>query len=185
MCIRDRVKESGPSNPLALGRVTLVGRCAATEDPAIKAAFLAKNPAARFYADFADFSVWRLSVERVRYIGGFGRMSWPEITDWRAAEPDPIAPAAQGIRDHMNDDHVDAMRLYCQAYSRSGPVSGATMTGVDRYGFEMSAETADGPRPIRVAFSQPVSSAGEVRREMVALVKAAREKLGVTPPGSH
>ena len=76
------VKESGPSNPLALGRVTLVGRCAATEDPAIKAAFLAKNPAARFYADFADFSVWRLSVERVRYIGGFGRMSWPEITDW-------------------------------------------------------------------------------------------------------
>jgi hypothetical protein len=38
----------------------------------------------------------------------------------------------------------------------------------------MSATTAEGPRPIRLAFAAPVTTADEVRREMVALVRAAR-----------
>ena len=178
------VKESGPNNPLALGRVTLVGRCApVTDADAARAAFLEKNPAAKFYADFGDFGLWRLRVERIRYIGGFGRMSWPDPADWRAADPDPIVAHADGILSHMNADHVEAMRLYCQAFSRTGPVASATMTGVDRYGFEMSAETTDGPRPIRVAFSVAAASPGDVRREMVALVKEARKKLNINPPG--
>ena len=48
------------------------------------------------------------------------------------------------------------------------------MVGVDRYGFEMSALTAEGPRPIRLAFSQPVTTATEIRQEMVALAKTVR-----------
>ncbi|MFT5686618.1 MAG: putative heme iron utilization protein, partial [Myxococcota bacterium] len=178
------VRESGPKNPLALGRVTLVGRCEPVTDPApAREAFLAKNPAAKFYADFGDFGYWRLRPERIRYIGGFGRMSWPDLDDWRGADPDPIAPHAQGILTHMNDDHAEALRLYCEAFSQSGPVEAATMTGVDRYGFEMSAQTADGPRPIRVAYSQTIATPGEVRSELVALVVAAREKLGITRAG--
>lgn len=178
------VRESGPMNPLALGRVTLVGRCEMVSEPAeAREAFLAKNPAAKFYADFGDFSYWRLRPERIRYIGGFGRMSWPDLDGWRSAQPDPIAPHAQGILTHMNEDHAEALRLYCEAFSQSGPVEQATMTGVDRYGFEMSAQTADGPRPIRVAYRQAVTTPGEVRAALVALVAEAREKLGVTPGG--
>ena len=77
----------------------------------------------------------------------------------------------------MNDDHRDAMKLYCQAFSRAGAVQDATMTGVDRYGFEMRAETAEGPRPIRVAFDAPAHDATAVRMQMVALVKRARAQL--------
>ena len=178
------VRESGPKNPLALGRVTLVGRCEPVADPSeARAVFLGKNPSAKFYADFGDFSYWRLRPERIRYIGGFGRMSWPDLDGWRAAQPDPIAPHAQGILAHMNDDHAAALRLYCEAFSESGPVEQATMTGVDRYGFEMSAQTADGPRPIRVAFRQTATTPGEVRSALVTLVAAARERLGVTSTG--
>jgi hypothetical protein len=48
------------------------------------------------------------------------------------------------------------------------------MTGVDRYGFEMSATPPEGPRPVRVAFATPVSTPEQVRAELVAIVKLAR-----------
>ncbi len=52
------------------------------------------------------------------------------------------------------------------------------MTGIDRYGFEMSAVTPDGPRPIRVAFAEQISSRGEARTALVAMLGDARAKLG-------
>ena len=51
------------------------------------------------------------------------------------------------------------------------------MTGVDRYGFEMAVETAEGARPVRVAFDTPLGGPGEVRAAMVALVRRARARL--------
>ncbi|MCH9679935.1 MAG: DUF2470 domain-containing protein [Deltaproteobacteria bacterium] len=175
------VTENGDDSPLALGRVTLVGTCAPV-DPAdaaaVGASFLARHPAAEYYADFEDFCYWRLEVTGIRYIGGFGRMSWVEPPTWNAAQADPVAAHAPGIIAHMNDDHADALRLYCEAFSKAGSVSEATMTGVDRYGFEISAHTADGPRPIRIAFDHEVADAKAVRGQMVTLVKRARQQLG-------
>ena len=171
------VAEAGPDNPLALGRVTLVGTCrpiADTDRASVRAAFLDKNPQAEFYIDFADFAFFKLRVESIRYIGGFGRMSWVNPTDWKSADPDPIAPFAGSIIEHMNDDHSDIMVLYCTVLSKAKDTTEATMVGVDRYGFEMSALTADGPRPIRLAFSAPVTNANQVREEMVALAKCVR-----------
>ena len=53
------------------------------------------------------------------------------------------------------------------------------MTGVDRYGFEMSAKTPEGPRPVRLAFAKPVSTPEEVRAALISMVKDARSKLGL------
>ena len=36
-----------------------------------RAPYLARHPYAALYADFADFSFWRLNVTHVQYIGGF------------------------------------------------------------------------------------------------------------------
>lgn len=171
------VVEPGTGDPLARGRVTLVGKAAPVlGDTRQRArdAYLAAHPGGSYYADFADFHVWRLAVEAVRYIGGFGRMSWVAASDWTAASADPLARDAAGILEHMNQDHAVVMAEYCRAFSKATDTSAATMTGIDRYGFEMSAVTEAGPRPIRVAFSQPLSSGEEVRREMVALAKRAR-----------
>src|SRR5207249_1552435 len=55
--------------------------------------------------------------------------------------------------------------------------SAASMKGIDRYGFEMSASTAAGPRPIRLAFATPVSTPEEARAALVAMVKDARSNL--------
>ena len=179
------VAEGGADDPLANGRVTLLGLCTQVDDTddanrgSARAAFLATHPNAAYYVDFGDFAFWKLRVESIRYIGGYGRMSWVEAAEWHGATPDPLAGAADGIIAHMNDDHADAMALYCKAFSRATDISAASMTGVDRYGFEMSAVTADGPRPVRLAFPESVDSPEQVRAALVAMISEARTKLGL------
>jgi putative heme iron utilization protein len=173
------VHESGATDPLANGRVTLVGRCTRLEDAAsARKAFLAVHPQAEYYVDFKDFGLFRLTVEGVRYIGGYGRMSWIELEHWRDAEVDPVASGAAPIIAHMNDDHGDALVTYARAFTRAANTEDAVMVGVDRYGFELSVATPKGRRPARIAFPEPLAAASDARHAMVALLKAAREKLG-------
>jgi putative heme iron utilization protein len=174
------VAESGAEDPLANGRVTMLGPCTPVEGNggSARSAFLAAHPNAAYYADFRDFAFWKLRVNAIRYIGGYGRMSWISQADWQAAEPDPLAASAAGAIAHMNADHADAMVLCCKAFSKATETISAKMTGVDRYGFEMSAMTPEGPRPVRVAFARPVSTPEELRAALVAMVKDARLRLG-------
>ena len=171
------VVEPGDGDPLARARVTLVGPArvvdGAEREEAL-ASMVVVHPNAARYAGFGDFHVWTLATEAVRYIGGYGRMSWVEAKDFGRATPDPLAPHAAGILAHMNADHGAALVDYCKAFSQAKDTTAATMTSVDRYGFEMSAVTADGPRPIRLPFSQPLATPDEVRGALVAMVKQAR-----------
>lgn len=177
------VAESHADDPLANGRVTLLGRCTpvqpAQRDRA-REAYLAQHPKAAYYADFKDFALWSLGVESVRYIGGYGRMSWVTASDWSSAAPDPIASDAPGILAHMNADHADALPLYCRAFSRATDTLSASMTGIDRHGFEMTALTPAGPRPIRLAFPAPIANKTDARTALVALLKQARATLAAT-----
>lgn len=171
------IAAGGEDDPLANGRITLVGDCALTTDDSVRAAYLERHRGASYYVDFKDFNFWRLEVASVRYIGGYGRMSWVDLDQWLTAEPDPIGPAAAGIIQHMNEDHADAMPLYCRAFSKATATTKAVMTSIDCYGFEMSAETEQGPRPIRIAFPQPIATKLEARTVLVALLKEARTVL--------
>lgn len=168
------------AQPLALGRVTLIGPCRAVEAADVegaRATFLAAQPDAAYYVDYKDFAFYRLDPIALRYVGGFGRMSWVTAEDYLAAEPDPLAGASAGILAHMNADHADAVLAYARAFARVADATSATMTAVDRYGFDLSAITPAGPKAARVAFEAPVATSDEVRRAMVALVKAARAML--------
>jgi putative heme iron utilization protein len=75
------VAESGAS-PLALGRVTLLGRCRPVARAEVEAGYLAVHPDAAGYLALRDFAFWRLDVETVRWVGGFGRMGWIAGADW-------------------------------------------------------------------------------------------------------
>ncbi len=163
--------------PLALGRVTLLGRCTqvgASELPSVREVFLARQPSASYYVDFKDFSFYRLEPEALRYVGGFGRMSWVAPDDYRVAEPDPLFAAGSGILKHMNDDHAEASLAYARVLAGVAEATAATMTAVDRYGFDLAVTTESGPRAARVAFDEPVSTADDVRRAMIELLKRAR-----------
>jgi putative heme iron utilization protein len=75
------------ADPLALGRVTLVGSCGRVPegDNACRKTFLDRHPEASTYAGFADFGFFRLVPDHVRYVGGFGRMSWVDAKTYAQA----------------------------------------------------------------------------------------------------
>ncbi len=164
---------------LARGRATLIGTCNPIDEDRdrLEALFCDRHPGARTYARFADFGFWRLSVSMVRYVGGFGRMSFIDAEAFARAEPDPLAPAAHGILVHMNDDHADACLAYARALAAIDGASEAVMIGVDRYGFDLRVTTSEGPRDARLAFPTPVSTPNDVRKTLVEMVRAARAKL--------
>jgi putative heme iron utilization protein len=170
----------GHDQPLALGRVTLIGPCAPVapaELDGVREAFLKHQPSAAYYVDFKDFAFYRVEPLALRYVGGFGRMSWVSAEDYRAAEADPLASAASGILTYMNGDHADAVLAYAQALAGITTATIATMTAVDRYGFEIAAMTPEGPRPARLEFDAPVATADDVRQVLIAMVKRARAAL--------
>ncbi len=173
------VAESVSADPLANGRATLLGPCTrvAGDGGSARTSFLATHPNAAYYADFRDFAFWMLEVESVRYIGGYGRMSWIGTGEWQGAEPDPLGLSAAGIVAHMNADHAGAMVLYCKAFSKATEITAATMTGIDRYGFEMSARTKEGPRPVRLAFARPVVTPADARAALISMLADARSRL--------
>jgi hypothetical protein len=172
--------EGGSADPLANGRVTMLGPCTRVEGEggSVRAAFLAAHQNSAYYAGFRDFAFWKLDVSSVRYIGGYGRMSWISKGEWQTAEPDPLGRSGAGIIAHMNADHADAMVLYCKAFSKATEITVASMTGIDRYGFEMSAKTKDGPRPVRLAFATAVSTPEDARAALISMLKDAGSKLG-------
>ena len=173
------VAETGAGDPLANGRVTMLGPCTRVEgdDGRARAAFLAVHPNAAYYADFRDFAFWSLRVDAVRYIGGYGRMSWIARDEWRTATPDPLASSAAAMIEHMNADHADALVLYSKAFSKATDITSASMTGIDRYGFEMSALTKEGPRPVRLPFANSVETPEEARAALIAMLMEARRRL--------
>lgn len=163
--------------PLAVGRVTILGKLTVVpeaERPAVRETFLAQQPRASFYVDYSDFAFYRLEPESLRYVGGFGRMSWVEADAYRGAEADPLAESAAGILKHMNDDHGDANLAYARVLAKMPEATASSMTGVDRYGFDLAVTTPTGPKVARLAFDEPVSDTNAVRKAMVALVKRAR-----------
>lgn len=165
------------AQPLALGRVTLLGACLAVpkdEIAAVRGAFLAQQPDASYYVDFADFAFYRLEPQALRYVGGFGRMSWVSAQDYFQAEPDPLAAHAPSILQHMNHDHASANLAYATVLAEFSSATSATMTAVDRYGFELAVTTPNGPRATRIAFDEPVLTTDAVRKAMVTLAKRAR-----------
>jgi putative heme iron utilization protein len=167
------------ADPLASGRATLLGLLSRVEDADRKAAqdrYLQANPAAEYYIGFGDFAFYRLDVDSIRYVGGYGRMSWVDAAQYAGAEPDPLAPLAAGIIGHMNADHAEAQVLYCRHLAGRPETAEATMSAVDRYGFEMVAVGPSGRAAVRLGFPQPCSTGDDVRRAMVAMVAEARRR---------
>jgi putative heme iron utilization protein len=163
------------TDPLSTARMTLLGVLQVLDDPGeSRVGYLAAHPHAAYYADFADFHFWRLDVERCRYVGGFGHMSWVDPGPFRSAEVDPLAGAAEGIITHMNGDHGEANLMYVRVLAGLSDASEAKLVGVDRYGVTLQAVTPAGPRMARLRFPTPLQRADQARPAVMALLDQAR-----------
>jgi heme iron utilization protein len=72
---------AGRKDPLTGPRVTLLGRAVRSKDAGLKARFLARQPAAKLYAGFGDFHLYRIEVTQAHFVAGFGRIHWIDAAD--------------------------------------------------------------------------------------------------------
>ena len=101
-------------------RVTVLGRFERVEDANLRRRYLARHPQAALYADFPDFSFWRLSPTAIHGVAGFGRIEtltpdevFPVATEMEALEMSAI--------EHMNNDHAEAIHLYATKILKAQP----------------------------------------------------------------
>jgi putative heme iron utilization protein len=163
------------ADPLSTARLTLVGRLEHVEQPDdLRDGYLEVHPHAAYYADFTDFGFWRLEVEELRFVGGFGHMSWVTAERYATAEAEPIAPVATGVVEHMNEDHREANLLYVQRLAGLDDATEATMVGIDRHGITLQAATPAGPRQARIPFDEPLTGPDDARPAVIELLAKAR-----------
>jgi len=163
-------------DPLAGGRVTLMGRAARVPDgerQAAREAYLARHPNAAFWVDFEDFAFWRLEVADVYFVGGFAAMDWVTGEAYAAARPDPLADTAEGILEHMNRDHADALLTLSRAHADPAAEE-STMLSVDRLGFRVRMRSGERLHAARIPFPREVTTAEECRATLIEMIRAER-----------
>ncbi|GAT01763.1 MULTISPECIES: HugZ family pyridoxamine 5'-phosphate oxidase [Mycolicibacterium] len=165
------------SDPLASSRITLAGvaeRPVGDELAAARQAHLDGVASARYYIDFSDFSLWVLRVQRVRWVGGYGRMDSTTGEAYAEAEPDPVSPHAAGAIEHLNADHADSLADMARALGGYPDTTSAVCTGADRYGLDLRVTTERGIAYTRVGYAAPIGSYGELRAATVELAQRAQ-----------
>jgi heme oxygenase (biliverdin-IX-beta and delta-forming) len=70
--------ETVSNNPQTLARVSIIGNAnivdvSDTNYNEIKTSYLSKNPSAEMYFSLGDFQLFRIEVEKVRYVAGFAK----------------------------------------------------------------------------------------------------------------
>jgi heme iron utilization protein len=166
-------------DPLAHPRLTLVGRAiaveAADERANLRARFLARHPKSALYADFPDFSFFRVALDGLHLNGGFGRAA-PGLSVAQVLTP--VADAAElvsgeaGALQHMNQDHADFAPLLAQASGQDNSGHWRTL-GFDPEGIDLGNDETI----LRLNFPEPIATLADLRQALVALAQAARPGL--------
>jgi putative heme iron utilization protein len=157
------------ANPQTAPRVTVTGLAERCADPALRRYWVARHPYAALYADFSDFSIWRLLPQAGHYVGGFANAtSLPgnALLPPREAVA-ALAEAAPRILAHCNEDHREALNQLAGTQGKEGAWQ---MLGVDTDGIDLVQDDTI----LRVAFHAPVADAAGVRAELVRLLHTHR-----------
>ena len=163
--------ERKEGDPLEGARVMLQGTVASTADGHARGRYLARQPEAEMFVDFADFGFYRMTLEGAHLVAGFGRIvdltASDLVTDLDdaaalvAAEPEIVA--------HMNEDHADAVRLYAHALLHA-PDGAWRCVGCDPDGLELQL----GRTALRLTFPERVTTPGALRQTLKRLAEEAR-----------
>jgi putative heme iron utilization protein len=168
--------ERAAGDPLEGARIMLAGRAEeATGDQAalLRRRYLNAHPSAEAFADFKDFSFFRIVPSGAHLVAGFGRIVdlKPEQFLTVIGDAEALLEAEPGAIEHMNEDHREAMNLYATKLLGADSADW-TCTGCDPDGIDMHA---DG-KTLRLDFPERVTGPGELRKMLVRLAGEARAR---------
>jgi hypothetical protein len=162
---------AGYRDPLTGPRLTVIGQASAVDDPRRLARFTAHHPTSAVYSGFADFRLYRVTVERGHLVAGFGRIHWIDGRDLLfAADAAALAAAEPEILGHMNEHHADAVADYARGLLGRAAADWR-LIGIDPEGADLhrDGETA------RLDFPAPVLTPAAARAALVELAQKARK----------
>lgn len=166
MTIFDTLQDDSQAN----GRVTFLGDAERVEDAHLAEQYLALFPRAKGYRATHDFSFYQIKPERIRYIGGFGKIFWINKEHWQSnIEGVDWQSVSNGIIEHMNQDHQDAMALIVE--DQFG-VQAKKLTMLSAF-YEGAHIQAD-EKIVYFPFEKPCLNAQTVREQLVAATHTAR-----------
>ncbi len=131
--------------------------------------YLRYFPEATSYFAMHDFSFYRIRPMAIRYIGGFGRIHWVDMENY-AAQRCALIDEESGVIAHMNSDHQDTMRNYCN-HSHKYSALDVEMVGMDIDGFDVRADD----QVLRFDFPEPVTDALQARKALVEMARLAKQ----------
>ena len=159
-------------DPLGAARLTLIGTAEAVPPQEVRDLYVSHHESSQQWQEYTDFAYYRLGVEGVYFIGGFGVMGWITVEDYAAAAPDPLTAIASEIIQHMNEDHGDALRRIAEHHLGEAPEE-AWMTAVDHLGFHLRLRTAERVYGRRIAFPREVRNKDEARATFMEMLRAS------------
>lgn len=156
------------------GRVTVLGEAVLDDDrERAGVRYLRYFPEARSYFSMHDFSFYRIRPMAIRYIGGFGKIHWVDMTNY-ASEPYPLIQQESDVIAHMNADHRETMRNYCQHFHHRETLE-VEMLGADLDGFDVRTDE----EILRFDFAEPIGDALQARTALVEMAKNAKPQDSV------
>jgi heme iron utilization protein len=166
--------ERAAGDPLEGARVMVAGRAEEAGPGDVdfwRQRYLSAHPSAEVFADFKDFSFFRIRPEGAHLVAGFGRIVdlQPEqfLTD--ISDAAELLRAEQRAIEHMNADHRDAMQLYATRLC-GAEAADWRCTGCDPDGIDMEA---DG-NTLRLDFPRRIVTPMELRQMLKQLADQVR-----------
>lgn len=149
-------------------RITVLGHFEPIDDAGLRRRYLARHPQAALYANFPDFSFWRLSPSAIHGVAGFGRIE--------TLTPDEVFPGADDMEafemsaiELMNNDHAEAIHLYATKILKAPPGPWRVLA-IDPDGADLGLHEES----LRVEFHTPVFTAEALRKKFAELAYEAR-----------
>ncbi len=167
------VMDHAGGNKQEQGRATVVGRARPVPQEEVAEArqrYFAFFPEARHYSQAHDFTFFRIEAERIRYIGGFGKIFWIEKEDWSLGRPSWVQDEEKSIV-HMNEDHQDALNEIARVFTNMQD-GDAKLVAADGEGCHLKTSTGIHYVP----FAAPAIEENSLREALVTLAKRARTK---------
>jgi hypothetical protein len=170
--------ERAEGDPLEGSRMMLAGRAeeASGGDAAtLRRRYINAHPSSEVFANFKDFSFFRIRSAGAHLVAGFGRIVdlKPEQFLTNTSDAGALLDAEQGAVEHLNADHRDAMNLYATRLLGAGPADWCC-TGCDPDGIDLQA----GAATLRLNFPRRIVTPAALRQMLKELADQARAAAG-------
>jgi hypothetical protein len=153
-------------NMHAAGRVTLTGKAVNIGRPkAFVKRYSELMPEAAGYFELDDFNLWRIDIEAIRFIVGFGKIEWVEPKSYAPPE-NSLEEWEAGILAHMNQDHASSLVRYVEQATGKRPTE-ARMTGIDTDGMDIQTPESR----VRIDFPRAITDGESAQKILTELAR--------------